>query len=1381
MRNSLYFFNLICSLFFLLSGSSWAAKIPPSLQEWQDWVLEKHPQIKCPVLFNNSERQCVWISELVINANTQSANFSQQIETFADTWVTLPGGAGFWPENIREADNKIESSQLIVREQAGLPEVLLPAGRYELQGTIQWDLIPRTLTIPNAAGIVKLQLNGNSISNPSIEGNNQLWLVATKTSLATPEKDSLQVRVYRQLSDEIPFKVITRLILDVSGKEREIKLGQLILPGFSPIAFASFLPARLESDGQIRIQIKPGTWQIDVTQHSIKPIINLGYQQQNELWPAQEIWTFAAQPVLRSVQISGVSSIDPQQTGLPEEWRQLPAYLVTPDTPMQLEELQRGGKDTSNQLTLTKDIWLDFSGEGFTLRDKMNGTFRQNTERQGWRLETLPPYQLQSARVDDLPQLVTQLGKKESNELEKTGIEIRNRQLNLEALNRLENTNTIPVSGWSTDVNEVKAELHLPPGWSLLKAKGASYESGSWYSQWSLWDIFLVLIISFTLARITKPLWGLLVFVTLLLTYQRVGAPLFIWLNLVALLALLPMVSGKFKTFLVRYAYLSFLVLAVIILPFSVQQAREVFYPQLEFAERNIGDSYGYGGNEYAANVSADLASAPASEALEDAMVSRSAMKSAISSAPELRKEKYAVSQEYDPGQQVQTGPGIPKWQWKTIYLHWNGPVTPDETSTLYLVSPLFNRLGSLLSVILPILLSAFLLQHLLVLAGLKEKKSFFFRKNLSTPALLIPCLIAASLSFMPSEKAQADVVISPALLKELETRLTQPAKCLPNCASIENLSLTMDGDNLNVVLNVHSADFIALPLPSQRQQWWPNQVLVNGKPASLTQNAQGNLLVNLRPGRHLIQMKALVIGSDLLNLAFVLPLHNVTSQLKGWDLTGTPGPNQPSSALQLQRTEQNKIESKTEDLRTEPLPPFVIVRRELQLGLEWRIETTIERVAPVQGIIKLNIPLLEGESPLSGSVAIKGDEASKGKIAIHLDAEQQQTSWFSVLKAESPIELTASNSTSWIEIWTLSSSAVWHTEFSGIPSIQFNDYDNLPLWQPWPGESLSINVERPQAVQGNLMSIDSASFNYTLGQRANNAHLSLSLRTNQAGQYIFTLPDNIKLESITADNQTLVLQPINGQLKIPVRPGTQQLDIRWQGNTGIDFKTQTPAFNLKTINSNQTINMTIPHDRWPLIVGGPSIGPAVLLWGMLAVILLLAVGLGRSGITPLKTYEWILLSLGVATVNLYVLALIAIWLLLLAQRGKINNIESPLTFKWMQVGLFGLSLFALFALLGSIPYSLLSAPDMHITGNGSNAHYLRWYQDQSANEFPQAWVISLPLWSYKLAMLVWSLWLASALLRWVRWGWQQLSHVALWELPKDNENQLPKTNEGQT
>jgi hypothetical protein len=45
----------------------------------------------------------------------------------------------------------------------------------------------------------------------------------------------------------------------------------------------------------------------------------------------------------------------------------------------------------------------------------------------------------------------------------------------------------------------------------------------------------------------------------------------------------------------------------------------------------------------------------------------------------------------------------------------------------------------------------------------------------------------------------------------------------------------------------------------------------------------------------------------------------------------------------------------------------------------------------------------------------------------------------------------------------------------------------------------------------------------------------------------------------------------------------------------------------------------------------------------------------------------------------------------------------------------------------------------------------------------PQAFVISLPLLVYHLAMLAWALWMAVALLRWSMWAWSCFTEGGLW------------------
>jgi hypothetical protein len=80
-----------------------------------------------------------------------------------------------------------------------------------------------------------------------------------------------------------------------------------------------------------------------------------------------------------------------------------------------------------------------------------------------------------------------------------------------------------------------------------------------------------------------------------------------------------------------------------------------------------------------------------------------------------------------------------------------------------------------------------------------------------------------------------------------------------------------------------------------------------------------------------------------------------------------------------------------------------------------------------------------------------------------------------------------------------------------------------------------------------------------------------------------------------------------------------------------------------------------------------------------------------------------------------------------------------------------------------SVRTGLLGLPEMQIAGNGSSGSLLRWYQDRADALLPQAWVLSVPLLVYRIAMLAWALWLAQALLRWLRWGWECFSHGELW------------------
>jgi hypothetical protein len=139
-------------------------------------------------------------------------------------------------------------------------------------------------------------------------------------------------------------------------------------------------------------------------------------------------------------------------------------------------------------------------------------------------------------------------------------------------------------------------------------------------------------------------------------------------------------------------------------------------------------------------------------------------------------------------------------------------------------------------------------------------------------------------------------------------------------------------------------------------------------------------------------------------------------------------------------------------------------------------------------------------------------------------------------------------------------------------------------------------------------------------------------------------------------------------------------------------------------------------------------------------------------------------------------MALIIIgWLLALGLRDRRPMPDHWLGFNALQMGLIILTLLALISLFAAVKAGLISHPDMQIEGNNSNSWTLNWKQDRIAGHLPQPWVLSLPLWIYRALMLVWSLWLAHALLGWLKWGWHCFAKNGAWKKAPPREKKAVK------
>ena len=196
---------------------------------------------------------------------------------------------------------------------------------------------------------------------------------------------------------------------------------------------------------------------------------------------------------------------------------------------------------------------------------------------------------------------------------------------------------------------------------------------------------------------------------------------------------------------------------------------------------------------------------------------------------------------------------------------------------------------------------------------------------------------------------------------------------------------------------------------------------------------------------------------------------------------------------------------------------------------------------------------------------------------------------------------------------------------------------------------------------------------------------------------------------------------------------------------------------------ANVGLTLQLPGDRWLLATIGPSVGPAVLYWGEVIVMIGIAFALARTRRTRLRFRDWLLLGLGFSTFSWLALLVVVAWLFAFDWRARATLPAERWQFNALQIGLALLTIVALLCLAAAIPQGLLGQPDMHVIGNGSSSHSLHWFSDHSEDALPNAQALTLPMWAYKTLMLAWALWLANALIGWLRAAFAAWMHGGYW------------------
>ncbi|MFT5084162.1 MAG: hypothetical protein ACI9Y1_002214 [Lentisphaeria bacterium] len=1326
------------------------------MEKWESWVLEDHPQYACPwVMAKDNNKACIWPGKLELNAGDEGATFTYTVDVYQkNAFIALPGNVDYWPTALI-----VNGKPAPIVERNKLPHISISSGHHKVSGKFKWDKRPGQLAIPQNVAIVSLLIEGKS---RVVDRRNGLLIFSSKSDVTLKKADdSLTLEVFRLLNDGVPITMITDVGLSVSGKAREVTFGSVMLAGTEVLHIQSSIPARIESDGSMRAQVSPGEHTIRVHSRFVGSPSTITTKKLTKEWPQSEYISFKSATAIRQANLSGPVSIDTSQVSIPSEWAEYPTFRMSDGETLILETEFRGDHSpAANTLYVTRDLWLDFNGEGITALDRISGEMNK-----GWRLNAAKGTNIGRATVDEEPVLITR-----DENLE--GIEVRSPNIELKAVTRIESRSDFSASGWNARADQFSATLHLPPGWRVLHAKGIDRVWGTWLSKWDLWDVFLVLIIISATRKLIGNRVAALAGTTFLIALHEPGNPLLIIPLLLIVIALLPLVSGKIKSILRSVGVLLGVALALSVISFAVSTFRLAIYPSLELTA--IGT---YNQNSYNSSYSR-AASAPAEQMGDDFEASESKVRT-MSRAKEVRSEEVLVTgirkqnlYQVTENDRVQTGPGLPTWTWSSVSFESSSPVPANQSLSIYYSSPLVTSIWRVLSVFLIALYAGVVLKRLASLSRFKGagRSGLGGAAGGTAPAaaiVLATCFVfLIGLSHSPN--ALSDDYPPEHLLDSLEKRLTKAPDCLPACFSLNDGQITVNGTDIRLQFSAYMAADIALPLPRSHGTWALVSVSENGQLLPLRKQ-QGSLFVRLPKGHHMLVLKGKIIA-DQATISFPFAIHNMAVSAPGWELEGLVEGRVRNGTLTLRAIDENATQ-KVDTLKADSAPTFVHVKRHFVFGKKWNIETTVQRISPLKGAISLPIKLIAHEKLMQDMGAVKN-----GEIVVQLGHSQQHISWQSSIEPSEQLQLTASDGDTYIEQWSFSPSSLWRIKYEGIPPVKADGFVNAfePVFKPWPAETLIVYVSKPSGVPGETHTVESAVLKVEAGNTLQRSTLTLDIRSSLGTSYTATLPSDAEVLRYSIDGRAMNI-PSGREVKIPLQPGSQSVVVEFQSLTSIGMINRSPEVLLPSGATNVRLQYTLPRDRWPLYLSGPPIGPAMLYWGVLCVIVLAALALPMLAKAlnfkmPIAITGWILLGVGLSTVNGYGVLVVAVMFFILAARKQLVVPEamSRFNFNLMQCSIVAWVGLAVLCVVTAIPMGLLSNPEMKVVGNGSGSHFYNYYQDivGEAEAFPTVMVISVPMLAYRAVMLLWSLWLSTRLILWASWAWACFIEKASW-MPK--------------
>lgn len=565
--------------------------IPSGLKEWVPLVKSQNPEWACPRVKADSDPksggsllyECTWAGAIDLQIKADALSFTIKGDLYKASSVDLPLVGNVKPSDITIRRNGSEYSNFSFSLEGNSLKVHLPEGSYEILGKIFWPSIPKQISLPDSFALVRYALDADISDIKALRTTAGISLEAVGE---VESSDTLKVQVYRTLIDGSPMFLDTRILLKVSGKPRNIDFGSVLPDAVKVVKIDSPLSVSL-TDNLLRAQVYQGDYEIRIESIVPHPAKEIRVEKSsNENWPQEELWSWIPDLEFRLVELKNVANVNRNQVTLPPDWNPENLMSVTSGSSIELLEIRRGQevfqKDVVN---LNRTFWPKIDQSTFTVADSFSGTLNSKS-----RLNALSELHLGSAKINNSDAPVTLDPEDET----KKGVELREQSLQVQTVSELPYSSSFAASGWETTVDHLSITLMIPPSWKLLHADNASSVTGSWSSLWTIFDVFILLVLTFFTASILNLRVALLLLVFLVLSKGEFLRPYVFFAYIVFFLACYKATSDTSGRKVFEYlksisligAVASFLAFAVQTLSFAKLQFIQTVFPQLQAGTR---------------------------------------------------------------------------------------------------------------------------------------------------------------------------------------------------------------------------------------------------------------------------------------------------------------------------------------------------------------------------------------------------------------------------------------------------------------------------------------------------------------------------------------------------------------------------------------------------------------------------------------------------------------------------------------------------------------------------------------------------------------------------------------------------------------------------